>query len=66
MADDKYQEECRYMMRFWWALDGLNPFPDLDEFDRSLSPAKRQILEELFEAISRNPEAVKDWIQKYR
>ncbi len=66
MADDTYQEECRYLTRFWWYLADYPYNFRPEELDRYVSPTKLQMLEELFRAIASNPEAVKDWIQKYR
>jgi len=66
MADDRYQEECRYLMRFWWYLGQCDYAPNIEVFESHLSPKKLTEVEELFAAIAHSPEAVKDWIQKYR
>jgi hypothetical protein len=62
LADDREQEECRVLMKFWWQL--AMTYQELTEadLDRHVGPAKRETVQELIDAIRHSPEAIDTWI----
>ena len=64
LADDRDQDECRTLMRFWWQL-GM-PYTEVrdSELDAHVSSAKRAILDRLLAALERGDVAIDRWIQE--
>ncbi len=64
LADDRYQQECRYLMRFWWHLTMSYQEVSYAELRLHLSEHKMEVLESLFDAIDTSHEAVNAWIKE--
>lgn len=62
LADDRVQEECRVLMKFWWQLAMTYREVTPLELDRHVTPVKREALQELIDAIRQSPEAIDAWI----
>jgi hypothetical protein len=62
LADDRDQDECRYLMRFAWQL--LMSYREVTEpeLEQHLTEAKLQAIKELIQAIRRSPEDIDLWI----
>jgi hypothetical protein len=62
LADDREQEECRVPMKFFWQLamtyQGVTEF----DLDRHVQPGKREVIQNLIDAIRQSPEAIDAWI----
>jgi hypothetical protein len=65
LADDTYQNECRYLMRFWYHLTMPYQEVSYNELKKNVSKHKMDILEELFDAIDSSFEYIDSWIYKY-
>ena len=65
LADDRYQEECRYLMRFWWHLE--MPYQEVSyiELRNHLSEQKLEALEALFDVIDTSYQRIDVWLQRY-
>jgi hypothetical protein len=62
LADDREQEECRVLMRFWWQLAMTYQEVTEADLDRHVSPAKREVVQGLIGAIRHSPDAIDTWI----
>ncbi|MFI5846134.1 hypothetical protein ACIA8K_41180 [Catenuloplanes sp. NPDC051500] len=62
LADDRQQEECRVLMKFWWQLSMTYQEVTEEDLDRHVGPAKREAVQGLIEAIRHSPDAVDTWI----
>ncbi|WP_231953843.1 hypothetical protein [Actinoplanes derwentensis] len=62
LADDREQEECRVLMKFWWQLAMTYQEVTETDLDRHVSRAKREAVQELIEAIRNSPEAIDAWL----
>ncbi|MFC7534651.1 hypothetical protein [Actinoplanes sp. GCM10030250] len=62
LADDRDQEECRALMRFWWQLAMTYTEITEAELNRHLTPEKLDAVHELIGAIRDSPEAIDAWI----
>jgi hypothetical protein len=62
LADDREQEECRVLMKFWWQLS--MPYQEVTEadLDRHVRPVKREAVQRLIDAIRRSPDAIDAWV----
>jgi hypothetical protein len=62
LADDRDQDECRYLMRFNWQL--LMPYQEVTEpeLEQHLTTAKLRVIQDLIQAIRRSPEDIDTWI----
>jgi hypothetical protein len=65
LADDRDQNECRYLMRFWWQLAMGYQEVTLEELEEHLSPAKHAIILELLHATQTGYAAIDAWIARY-
>lgn len=65
LADDRNQQECRYLMRFWWQFSVSYQEVTLKELENFVSPEKFQIILELLTAIENGSESISAWIDKY-
>ncbi|MET9765102.1 hypothetical protein ABZ016_39625 [Streptomyces sp. NPDC006372] len=62
LADDRDQQECRYLMRFWWQLCVPYREVTLDQLRENVGGPKLRLVEELIEAVRTSPEAIDEWI----
>jgi hypothetical protein len=62
LADDRDQQECRYLMRFWWQLAMPYREVTLAQLRANVGEPKLGIVEELIDAIRTSPEAIDAWI----
>ncbi|GLW35213.1 hypothetical protein Areg01_81490 [Actinoplanes regularis] len=62
LADDREQEECRVLMKFWWQLAMTYQEVTEADLDRHVSPAKREAVQRLIDAIRHSPDAIDTWI----
>ncbi|WP_250033446.1 hypothetical protein [Paractinoplanes maris] len=62
LADDREQEECRVLMKFFWQLAMTYQEVTEAELDRHTNPGKREVIQNLIDAIRQSPEAVDAWI----
>ena len=65
LADDRNQEECRYLMRFWWQLSMTYREVTLEELEKYVSLEKLNIILELLESLKEDTTSVDSWIKKY-
>ncbi len=65
LADDRNQEQCRYLMRFWWQLSMSYREVGIEELEENLTPAKLAIINDLLEAASHGHDAIDKWVHKY-
>ena len=63
LADDERQEECRYLMRFWWQLIMTYREVVIEELEENLSLMKFTIIKNLIDATDESHEAIDEWIQ---
>jgi hypothetical protein len=63
LADDRNQEECRYLMRLFWQLRMTYREVTEGELRRHVGPAKLEAVEDLITAIRTSPDAVDAWIE---
>ena len=62
LADDRDQDECRYLMRFWWQLSMSYQEVTEPELEQHLTAAKLEVIKDLIGAIRRSPEDIDIWI----
>jgi hypothetical protein len=62
LADDRVQEECRVLMKFWWQLSMTYQEVTEAELDRHVGPVKRDAVQRLIDAIRCSPEAIDAWL----
>ncbi|MEU6183452.1 hypothetical protein [Streptomyces coeruleorubidus] len=62
LADDRDQQECRYLMRFWWQLCVPYREVTLDQLRANVGGPGLRLVEELIEAVRTSHEAIDDWI----
>jgi hypothetical protein len=63
LADDRDQDECRYLMRFCWQLSMTYDEVTMPELREHVTEAKLSIIGELIRAVRQSPDSVDDWIQ---
>lgn len=61
LADDRDQDECRYLMRFAWQLLMSYREVTVPELEQHLTEAKLQAIKELIQAVRRSPEDIDLW-----
>ncbi|WP_157429828.1 hypothetical protein [Actinomadura oligospora] len=61
LADDRRQQECRYLMRFWWQLSMPYREVSLEELRAHLGERKLAAVEALIAAIRTSPERIDAW-----
>lgn len=66
LADDRNQEECRYLMRFWWQLSMAYQEVTFQELESFVSDNKLLIINELLESMEKGDFAIDSWIKKYQ
>ncbi|MEZ0115635.1 hypothetical protein ABH920_009676 [Catenulispora sp. EB89] len=62
LADDEDQDECRYIMRFWWQLSMSYTEVTLEQLREHVHEPKLSAIEALIDAIRSSSEAVQTWI----
>jgi hypothetical protein len=63
IADDRDQDECRYLMRFLWQLSMTNDEVTMPELREHVDEAKLRVISELIRAIRLSPDSIDAWIQ---
>ncbi len=61
LADDRLQDECRYLMRLIWQLRMSYTEVRHDELREHVGPATLAVVDELIAAIRASPEAIDQW-----
>lgn len=61
-ADDRDQDECRYLMRFWWQLRMSYTEVTLEQLREHVHEPKLTAIEDLIDAIRTRPQDIKAWI----
>ncbi len=65
LADDRYQQECRYLMRLRWHLCMSYQEVSYTQLRRHVSPEKLELLDELFQLIAEaKHDAIDLWIDR--
>ena len=62
VADDRDQDECRYIMRFWWQLSMSYTEVTVEELREHVHEPKLAAIERLIAAMRTSAEAVQAWI----
>jgi hypothetical protein len=62
LADDREQEECRYLMRLWWQLSMPYSEVTIEELRTRVHGTKWEAVEALIGAIRSSPDQVDAWI----
>ena len=62
LADDEDQDECRYIMRFWWQLAMSYTEVTLEELREHVHEPKLTAIEALIDAIRSSSDDVQTWI----
>lgn len=62
LADDRQQDECRYLMRFWWQLAMNYREVTARDLQTHVSEGKLKAVETLIDAIRSSPERIDAWI----
>ncbi|MFJ6557084.1 hypothetical protein ACIQNT_33415 [Streptomyces luteogriseus] len=62
LADDRDQQECRYLMRFWWQLGMPYREVTLDQLRANLGEDTLRLVEELIDAVRTSHAAIDDWV----
>ncbi|MFC5185393.1 hypothetical protein [Actinomadura harenae] len=62
LADDRRQEECRYLMRFWWQLSMSYTEVSPEELRTHVGERKLAAVEALITAIRTSPERIDAWL----
>jgi hypothetical protein len=65
LADDQNQEECRYLMRFWWQLSMSYQEVTLEDLEEFVSADKLGVILDLLRALEQGHKGIDDWIEKY-
>ncbi|WP_031521966.1 hypothetical protein [Streptomyces sp. NRRL F-5123] len=62
LADDREQQDCRFLMRFWWQLGMPYQEVSTDELRRNLSSPKLAVVEALIRAVRSSHAEIDAWI----
>jgi hypothetical protein len=62
LADDRDQDECRYLMRFWWQLSMSYTEVTIEELREHLHEPKLAAVEALIAAMRSSADEVQAWI----
>lgn len=63
LADDRNQQECRYLMRFWWQLGTTVGEVSLEQLGRYVGGPKLAAIEDLIRAVRSSPAEIDAWIE---
>src|SRR5688572_1277495 len=64
LADDRLQEECRYLMKVFWQLAVSYREVSMRELEEHLSPEKLERIEALVQASAESPDKIDSWIDE--
>ena len=64
LADERNQDECRYLLRLCWQLAMSYREVSHDELLEHVRPEKLAWVDALMEAADRGPEAIDAWIDR--
>ena len=64
LADDCEQDECRYLMRFWWQLAMSYREVSYEQLEEHLSAAKMEIIQKLLSAVQVGHDAIDRWLEE--
>ncbi|WP_327321390.1 hypothetical protein OG735_02035 [Streptomyces sp. NBC_01210] len=62
LADDREQQECRYLMRLLWQLSMPYQEVSIEQLRMNVRKSKLEVVEELISAIRTSPNEVDAWI----
>ncbi|MEU9865430.1 hypothetical protein AB0D99_31635 [Streptomyces sp. NPDC047971] len=62
LADDREQQECRYLMRFWWQLTMPYQEVSLEELRLNVGRQKLDAVVELISAIRSSHDEIDAWL----
>ncbi|WP_141726222.1 hypothetical protein [Actinacidiphila rubida] len=62
LADDRDQQECRCLMRFWWQLSMRYSEVTAEQLAANVSRAKLDTIEALIQAIRTSHAAIDAWV----
>jgi hypothetical protein len=62
LADDRDQDECRYIMRLWWQLSMSYTEVTIEQLREHVHEPKLTAIEKLIDAIRSNPDDIEAWI----
>ncbi|MGV9625367.1 hypothetical protein [Streptomyces sp. NPDC003487] len=62
LADDRYPQECRFLMRFWWQLVMSYQEVSMDELSRNIGKPKLDVIEALISAIRSSHAEIDAWV----
>lgn len=63
LADDRDQDECRYLLKFQWQLSMTYTEVTVEELRTHVRPEKLAAVEALIAALRSSPDDVERWIQ---
>ncbi|MFJ8013777.1 hypothetical protein [Streptomyces sp. NPDC096339] len=66
LADDRDQQECRFLMRFWWQLAMPYQEVSMDELSLNVGRPKLDVIEALISAVQSSHADIDDWITTTR
>ncbi|ARF75003.1 hypothetical protein ACPEIF_02065 [Streptomyces sp. NPDC012600] len=61
-ADDRDQQECRYLMRFWWQLRMTYQEVSVEELRLNVGSRKLESVMELIDAIRSSHDEIDAWL----
>jgi hypothetical protein len=64
LADDRDQEECRYLLKFQWQLSVSYTEVTIEELREHVGAKKLVAVEDLIVAIGQGPDSVELWIRE--
>ena len=62
LADDRNQQECRYLMRLWWQLEMTYQEVTHEDLRTHVTAPKLQAVEDLIRAVRTSPDEIDAWI----
>lgn len=62
LADDRHEEECRYLMRFWWQLVMSYSEVTLAQLEEHLRAENLAVVLALLDATTQGHEAIDAWL----
>jgi hypothetical protein len=65
LADDHFQQECRYLLRFWWQLGMSYREVTYEELQEHVTSGKLRVIDQLLRAIDEGSDAIERWCSDY-
>jgi hypothetical protein len=62
LADNRVEDECRYLLRFCWQLSMTYQEVTMRELREHVTETKLHVIEGLVQAIRESPAEIDDWI----